>query len=68
MREEIHIPETLNLDVSELIDYPPRLLISYQIIQIATELTPPTLQVEGLKVECKFNLTPVSGEEVTARL
>ena len=64
LKKEIHIPETLNLDVSELIDYPPRLLISFQTLQTATEPTPPTLQVEGLEVECNFALIPVSGEEV----
>ena len=68
LKEEIHIPETLNLDVSELIDYPPRLFISFQTPLTATEFTPPTLQVEGLKVECNFALIPVSSEEVTVGL
>ena len=54
LKRDIDIPT----EISDLIDYPPRLSIGVQ-----TASTPsPKLQVDGLDRECFFNLIPIPCE------
>ena len=54
----------MNIAVSELLDYPPRLLI-YIKHQAASNLSSPELEVNGLDRKCCFKLLPVSSENFT---
>lgn len=54
LRRDIHLPEEMNVDVSKLTDYPPRLLI--YTIQHANDQSPPELQVSGLDIQHSFVL------------
>jgi hypothetical protein len=56
-KREIHIPEILNAEVSEVLDYPPKLFISMQQ-PAAPGFTSPEIQIGGLDVECCFSLVP----------
>jgi hypothetical protein len=63
LKREIHIPELMNIEVSELMDYPPRLFIYGQLQEDAVSAE---IEVDGLDVECHFNLIP--GEHFSAQL
>ena len=53
LKRDIQLPEVLNVEVSELNDYPPRLSITVR----QTDLTSsPEVQVIGLDRECFFAL------------
>jgi hypothetical protein len=53
LKEDIHLPESMNMEVSAVPDYPPRLLITARISQ---SFISPKIYVEGLNRECGFNL------------
>ena len=54
LKRDIHLPELINIDVQQLTNYPPRLLIYVQ--QISPEFSPPEVQVVGLDRKCSFEL------------
>ena len=57
LKRDIDIPQVMNIDISEIVDYPPRLSIA--AIQTASHFISPKVQVDGLDRECNFNLIPV---------
>ena len=57
----------MDVDISELIDYPPRLLIYVKQTECSSNLTQPEVQVVGLDRECSFEL-PVRGENYKYKL
>ena len=50
LRRDIHLPELKHFDITELADYPPRLLIYVQ--QISADCSIPEVQVLRLDREC----------------
>ncbi len=54
------MPEELEIEVSQLIDYPPRLSIFLQHAQSSSAYSIPELQVMGLDIECSL---PITSEE-----
>ena len=54
LRRDIHLPELMNVDVTDLADYPPKLLIYMQ--QVSANCSIPKVQVLGLDRECSFEL------------
>lgn len=51
----------MNTDISDLTDYPPRLLI--QVEQNCSNSSSPEVQVKGLNRECSFRLLSFSSGE-----
>ena len=60
------MPEWMDIEVSKLADYPPRLSIYVQR-QNASNFISPEVKVKGLDIECCFNLVPVISCEYRAR-
>lgn len=54
LKDDIHLPELLNIKVSNFLDYPPKFLIYIKSTTITSG--PPKLQVLGLDRECYFEL------------
>ena len=54
LRRDIHLPELKHFDITELADYPPRLLIYVQ--QVSADCSIPEVQVLGLNRDCSFEL------------
>ena len=54
LKDDIHLPELLDFEVSDFHDYPPKILIYVQPTGIAS--VPPKLEIIGLDRECYFEL------------
>ena len=64
LKKDVHFPEIMHdVDISELIDYPPRLLIYVKQSECCSGDSQPEVQVIGLDRECSFEL-PVLGETI----
>lgn len=59
LKRDIHIPEILNIDIGQLVEYPPRLSIA---VQTTPAFTSPEIQVDGLDRKCGFNLIPIQSK------
>jgi hypothetical protein len=61
LKRDIHLPESMDAEVSAVSGYPPRLSITAQTRQ---DFTSPKIKVKGLDRECGFNLflSPVQSE------
>ena len=62
LRDDIHIFERMDMEISQLPDYPPRLLIFVKQLTAPEAYVVPEVHVSGLNKPVSFKL-PLSGEE-----
>ena len=57
-KSDILIPELMKINVSEFMDYPPRLLVYVKQTESSSiaSMNPPELQIIGLDRECTFEV------------
>ena len=55
LTNEVNGPDLLNIDISELEDYPPKILIHFSPLD--QRPAPVVLNVIGMKTECSFSIT-----------
>ena len=65
LKRDVHIPEMLDVNISELVDYPPRLLIYITQTEDCSSFSPPEVQVLGLDRECSLKLMTLSKKKTT---
>ena len=66
LKRDVHVPEFMEVDISELVDYPPRLLIYVKPTECSSSSisSPPEVQVLGLDRECSFKLPILSEKNI----